>query len=168
MKAISECRACQSKNLVEFLDLGRQYLADFRRDKLRPPKYPLVGVFCEDCKLVQLKHSTPQPEMYHERYGFKSGISDSIKADLDDIVTHAFQYNNDPMNWLDIASNDGTLLSFVPNDVFRMGVDPVGFLCKEAEQHADSILNEYFGETTIPLKFDVITSISCFYDMPGP
>jgi len=106
--------------------------------------------------------------MYHERYGFKSGISDSIKADLDDIVTHAFQYNNDPMNWLDIASNDGTLLSFVPNDVFRMGVDPVGFLCKEAEQHADSILNEYFGETTIPLKFDVITSISCFYDMPDP
>lgn len=175
MQPITSCRACKNKNLTEFLDLGEQYLSDFRRDDKRPPKYPLVAVFCEDCKLVQLKHTTPQHEMYHERYGFKSGVSDSIKADLDDIVTHAFQYKNDPMSWLDIASNDGTLLSFVPKDIFRVGVDPVGFLCKEAIQHANVIVNNYFNEEAIREikeysfdQFDVITSISCFYDMPDP
>lgn len=172
MKAISECRACQSNELIEFLDLGKQYLSDFRDDKTKTPKYPLVSVFCDNCKLVQLKHTTPQHEMYHDRYGFKSGVSDSIKKDLDNIVTHGFQYQSDPQTWLDIASNDGTLLSFVPEDIFRVGVDPVTFLCKEAEQHADFIVNDYFNGDIFTgdreIEFDVITSISCFYDMPDP
>lgn len=170
MKAITKCRACDSKNLTEFLDLGQQYLSDFRKDKQRPPKYPLVAVFCENCKLVQLKHTTPQTEMYHDNYGFKSGISNTIKRDLDDVVMHGFQYVNDPHYWLDIASNDGTLLSFVPRDVVRVGVDPVKFLCDEAEQYADAIINDYFSaELFSPTyTFDVITSISCFYDMPDP
>lgn len=169
MNPITECRACQSRRLTEFLDLGKQYIADFREDDKKPPKYPLQVVFCENCKLVQLKHTTPQAEMYHERYGFKSGINESIKRDLDDIVTHAFQYNNDPRKWLDIASNDGTLLSFVPKDIHRTGIDPIGFLCKEAERYADRIVNDYFSDEPFQdEKFDVITSISCFYDMPDP
>lgn len=168
MKPIKVCRACQSERLVQFLDLGKQYLSDFREDYIKPPKYPLVAVICESCKLVQLKHTTPQIEMYHDRYGFKSGINDSIKADLDSIVTHAFQYNSDPHNWLDIASNDGTLLSFVPADVYRVGVDPVTFLCIEAEQHADVIVNDFFDGDSLGGEFDVITSVSCFYDMPDP
>lgn len=169
MKAIKQCRACGNEDLVQFLDLGKQYLSDFRYDDTKTPQYPLVAVFCEDCTLVQLKHTTPQREMYHDRYGFKSGVSDSIKADLDDIVTHAYQYQNDPESWLDIASNDGTLLSFVPEDVYRVGVDPVTFLCVQAETHANKIINTYFNNDCLDGdKFDVITSISCFYDMPDP
>lgn len=174
MSPITNCRACDSLSLISFLDLDKQYLSDFRKDKKRPPKYPLEAVICEDCKLVQLKHTTPQAEMYHDNYGFKSGISQSIKDDLDSVVIHAFQYQNDPRNWLDIASNDGTLLSYVPNDVNRIGVDPVTFLCKEAEQHSDLIVNEYFAREFVEniygqnSKWDVITAISCFYDMPNP
>jgi len=170
MRAIKKCRACGGERLTEFLDLGKQYLSDFREDKEKTPAYPLVAVLCDGCKLVQLKHTTPQHEMYHDRYGFKSGVSGSIKKDLDDIVTHAYQYKNDPKTWLDIASNDGTLLSYVPLDVYRVGVDPVGFLCEEAKQHADVIVNDYFTSDAIEdgFAFDVITSISCFYDMPDP
>jgi len=168
MKAIKQCRACGSERLTRFLDLGEQYLSDFKENNSKTPKYPLVAVFCENCTLVQLKHTTPQAEMYHDRYGFKSGVSDSIKADLDSIVTHAYQYNNDPQKWLDIASNDGTLLSYVPFDVYRVGVDPVTFLCKQAEEHADMIINDYFNSELAGADFDVITSVSCFYDMPDP
>lgn len=176
MKPITECRACSSKNLVEFLNLGEQYLADFRNDDTKPPKYPLAAVFCKGCKLVQLTHTTPQEQMYHSRYGFKSGVSDTIREDLDDAVTHAFQYINDPRSWLDIASNDGTLLSFIPFDVHRVGVDPVKFLCDEAKEYADEIICDYFTSDLFPAyegdfdyqKFDVVTSISCFYDMPDP
>lgn len=170
MEAIKQCRACGSELLHDFLDLGEQYLSDFRRDDVKTPKYPLVATFCERCTLVQLRHTTPQHEMYHDRYGFKSGVSDSIKQDLDSIVTHAFQYKNDPRKWLDIASNDGTLLSFVPEDVYRVGIDPVGFLCREAEQYSDEIVNDYFTAKCLDgyTPFDVITSISCFYDMPDP
>lgn len=176
MKEIKECRACKSVELVEFLDLGEQYLADFRDDKQRPPKYPLVAVICDDCKLVQLKHTTPQHEMYHDRYGFKSSVSDSIKADLRDVVAHALKYNHAPNRWLDIASNDGYLLSQAKyvqeygemRKVYTVGVDPVGFLCKEAERHASKIVNDYFSADVVEGKFDVITSVSCFYDMPDP
>lgn len=176
---ITNCRACDSIKLTEFLDLGEQYLSDFRKDDKKPPKYPLLAVFCEDCKLVQLKHTVPQYEMYHDRYGFKSGISDSIKNDLRDVVLHAQDFKTEPKSWLDIASNDGTLLSFVPKDIFKVGVDPITFLCKEATQYADRIVNDYFdsywflgynafdGQAEYQ-TFDIITSISCFYDMPNP
>lgn len=175
MKEIAECRACGSEDLKSFLNLGKQYLSDFRWDNSKPPKCPLEAVFCGSCKLVQLKHTVPQHEMYHENYGFKSGVNEVIRADLDDIVTHAFQYQNDPKSWMDIACNDGTLLSYVPTDIFRVGVDPVTFLTREAQQHADCIINNYYSydalldnPKTNQTKFDVITSISCFYDMPDP
>lgn len=179
MKTIASCRSCGDSRLDKFLDLGEHYVSDFRKDYDKPKKYPLQAVVCEVCKLVQLRHTVPSKEMYHENYGFKSGISDSIKTDLMSNVVHATRYVNKPKNWLDIASNDGTLLSFVPPSVYRVGVDPITKYCKEAEQHADKIVNGFFsahyftdydgphGEAAYD-KFDVITSISCFYDMDDP
>lgn len=170
MKTLTNCRSCTSPKLREILDLGEHYTSDFRQDSSKPNKYPLVAVACEDCALVQLKHTTPQAEMYHENYGFKSGVSDSIKNDLKDNVEHALKYEPKPSRWLDIASNDGTLLSFVPKHVYRVGVDPLGFLCDEAEQHADKIHRQYFDANILGTDkpFDVVTSISCFYDMDDP
>lgn len=172
---ISKCRACDSEALTEFLDLGEQYLSDFRPDHNKTPKYPLVAVLCEDCKLVQLKHTTPPQEMYHDRYGFKSGISQSIKDDLQDNVNHALKYVRKPTYWLDQGSNDGTLLSLVPDlgGGWKVGIDPVTFLCDEAEQANPfaMIINDYFSREAVPFHdgtFDVITTISCFYDMPDP
>lgn len=169
VRVISSCRSCGSGNLTFVLDLGEQYLSDFRDDDSKPPKYPLRAVLCEDCKLVQLRHTAPSSEMYHENYGFKSGISDSIKADLKEIVQLGLDWIPAPMNWLDIASNDGTLLSYVPKPIWRVGVDPVKFLCDEATQHAEKIVNKFFdAEDFLMDKFDVVTSISCFYDMDDP
>lgn len=170
MNRITRCRSCDSYALTNMLDLGEQYISDFRQDASKPNKYPLEAVICTDCMLVQLKHTTPPQEMYHENYGFKSGVSNGIKADLKDIVQHAQSFKQSPKSWLDIASNDGTLLSYVPKEVYRVGVDPVGFLCEEAKQHADWIINDFFtaDRFTGGKKFDVVTSISCFYDMPDP
>jgi hypothetical protein len=163
------CRICNSDKLTEVINLGEQYVSDFRKDKSKPNKYPLVAVICDKCMLVQLTNDTPQEEMYHDNYGFKSGVSDSIKNDLKDIVMNALQYQHKPKKWLDIASNDGTLLSFVPKEVYRVGVDPVRKYCEEARPHADRILNKYFtAEGHVPHCYEVITSISCFYDMPDP
>lgn len=164
---IKRCRSCGSEELIQFLDLGEQYLSDFRKDDKLPKRYPLLLVLCDVCKLVQLKHSVPQSKMYHDRYGFKSGVSEKIKEDLDSVVLQGFQYVNDPERWLDIGSNDGSLLSFVPENIYRVGVDPVTFLCAEAEQYADLIINDYFN-SDIGGEYDVITTVSCFYDMPDP
>lgn len=179
MQTIVECRSCGSSKLDKFLDLGKQYVSDFREDDTKPNKYPLQAVICEICKLVQLRHTTPSQEMYHENYGFKSGISNSIKADLKDIVSVGMKYK--PKTWLDIASNDGSLLSFITPSIYRVGVDPITKYCEEARQYANKIINDFFrggllvnaeyvigGLIYKQEKFDVITSISCFYDMDKP
>lgn len=179
VEPITACRACGSTDLTQFMDLGEQYVSDFRGDPSRPPKYPLEVVICGGCNLVQLRHTTPQPEMYHERYGFKSGVSDSIKDDLKDVVDHALRYKPNTVKrqlWLDIASNDGTLLSYVPENFHRFGVDPIKFLCDEARKLdiGLKIIPDYFTSEVAeslqydPGRFDIITSISCFYDMPDP
>ena len=71
MRTIETCRVDGSEELTPVINLGEQYLSDFREDESLPPKYPLEVVMCEHCKLVQLKHTTPSGDMYHERYGFK-------------------------------------------------------------------------------------------------
>lgn len=169
MRTITECRSCHSADLVDVLDLGDQYLSDFRDDDTKPPKYPLEVVLCRECKLVQLRHTTPSHEMYHERYGFKSGVNDTIKADLQDVVHHALSINPKPHKWLDIASNDGTLLSFVPKKVGRWGCDPIKKLCDEAKEHGNIRNNFYTAQDFKEVgPFDVITSISMFYDLDDP
>lgn len=166
MRTIDKCRSCESTKLETFLDLGEQYTSDFRKDDSKPPKYPIEAVICKFCKLVQLRHTTPSSDMYHENYGFKSGVSDSIKSDLNEIVQRGLEY--EPTSWLDIASNDGTLLSFVPETMYRVGVDPIEKLCKQAGLHADEIINSFFQAGLTDRTFDMVTSISCFYDMDDP
>lgn len=179
MRTINQCRACSSDKLEQILDLGEQHVSDFREDKSKTSKYPLVGVICTDCMLVQLKDTTPSQEMYHENYGFKSGVSDSIKNDLKEIVEVALSFNSTARKWLDIASNDGTLLSCVPRPIYRVGIDPIKKYCKEAEKHANRVVNAFFNASHFAEysvgdgradyeQFDIITSISCFYDMDDP
>lgn len=166
MRKIKACRSCWSNRLVKILDLGEQYVSDFREDLTKPNKYPIEAVICQDCMLVQLRHTTPSGEMYHENYGFKSGVSNSIKDDLKEIVGVGMKFK--PKRWLDIASNDGTLLSYVPRNVYRVGVDPITKYCLEAEENADRIVNDFFNADQFDDEFDVISSISCFYDMDDP
>jgi SAM-dependent methyltransferase len=107
--------------------------------------------------------------MYHERYGFKSGVNGTIRADLKSVVEDALGWFPDPRGWLDIASNDGTLLSNVPERVHRTGIDPVAKYCVEAEQYADRIVNDFFDQKHFrPGEFDVVTSVSMFYDLDDP
>jgi hypothetical protein len=162
------CRSCGGDRLAPVLDLGSQHLSDFRDDDEKPQRFPLRLLFCEDCFLAQLDTTVPRDLMYHERYGFKSGVNDTIRADHQDTVRTVLKHKPGAQSWLDIASNDGTLLSLLPKGIYRAGVDPVAKYCAEAEQHADRVVNGYFDPRFFPHKFDVVTSISMFYDIDDP
>ncbi len=166
---INRCRSCNKQGLESVLRLGDQRLSDFRDDDYLTHPYPLNVVFCPHCTLVQLETTTPRKFMYHERYGFKSGVNDTIREDLKSVVHEALDWFPDVCMWLDIASNDGTLLSFVPEDCYRVGIDPVKKYCDEAKAHADTIINDYFSQTHFTSgEFDVVTSVSMFYDLDDP
>nr|BFE58419.1 class I SAM-dependent methyltransferase [Dactylosporangium thailandense] len=170
------CRSCQTSGLTEILDLGNQYLSDFRDDDRRPPQWPLVLMLCRRCGLVQLRDTTPRALMYHDRYGFRSGVNEAIREDLRSVVDDALRRHRGARWWLDIACNDGTLLSFVPERIHRVGVDPVATFEPESRRHADRIVVDFFdprrfvsgGTSTTYEAFDVITSISMFYDLDDP
>lgn len=172
---ITKCRACGSEDLQLVINLGDQYLSDFRKDDLKPKKYPLELLKCAKCHFCQLAETAPFAEMYTENYGFKSGVNDTIKADLKDIADQAKSYiNRETVTVLDIGSNDGQGLSnYAPKD-FKVGIDPIKKLCVEATPKADFIINDFFSKEKVEFilgkdfKFDIITAISMFYDVEDP
>lgn len=163
------CRGCGHRRLIPAIDLGSQKLSDFRADDTAPPEFPLRVVFCTRCRLAQLDTSVPRELMYHDRYGYRSGVSDTIRADLKSVVADAFHAHGNPTSWLDIACNDGTLLSMVPPCVTRFGVDPVAKFATEASRHG-TVVTDFFSASVLPpdWRFDVITAVSMFYDLDDP
>lgn len=174
--SIKKCRSCDSKNLEEIISLGKLYLSDFLQKNLKPKSYPLTLVLCKKCFLLQLKHTTPKNALYTERYGYKSGINQTMKDELKEIVGDAIKKIDKPINKIigvDIGANDGTLLSFYPKKVYRIAVEPIKKFAKESRKNADEVINNFFTYESYSKKIknkkaDIITAISCFYDMPEP
>jgi hypothetical protein len=154
----------------EILNLGFQYLSDFRKDLNLPEKFPLVLLVCAECSLVQLSETVNRNLMYHDGYGYRSGVNEQIRANLKKIVEIALSYKAEPKSWLDIACNDGTLLSLTPSGVQRVGVDPVKKFKAESQNHADYIIDDFFPTPQLGQgqTFDIITSVSMFYDLDDP
>lgn len=170
------CRSCSSKKLTDIISLGKIHLSDFVKGNIKPPKYPLSLIMCRNCSLLQLKHTTPQSELYNEHYGYKSGINQTMQNELKEIVEKSMMKHPNAVNKLtvvDIGANDGTLLKFYPNRYERIGVEPVKKNAEEAKQFADTIINDFFNFSAFEKragtkKADIVTIISCFYDIQEP
>lgn len=163
------CRGCGGA-LTEVLDLGRHRLPDFTDPGSPPPQaYPLRLMHCAACTLVQLGETTPRGILYTDRYGFKSGVNEAVRADLASVVKYAAQHRPEtPDCWLDIACNDGTLLSFVPPEWRRHGIDPLWQFADEAFRHGDIVTDFFDPKYFAQRQFGVITSVSMFYDLDDP
>lgn len=161
-----QCRSCKGFDMLgPVVDLGMQYLSDFRSDDTRPPRYPLDLYLCQDCSLVQLGTTVDRSVLYTDAYGFRSGVNENNRKNLQRIVKGARHVMPYARNWLDIASNDGTLLSFVPKHIYRVGIDPVDKFASEAREHTDTIITDFFHPQLVGGPYDIITSISMFYDI---
>lgn len=167
MRTITNCRSCNASQLTDILSLGEQHLSDFNQGEA-VAKFPLDLVLCENCKLVQLRHTTPPELLYTERYGYRSGINNTIKADLKEVVEEAKQFFKSG-TVIDIGANDGTLLSYYGKDYFRVGFEPVKKLALDCINNAEYVVNDYFNAKGYEgTKASIITAISCFYDLDDP
>ncbi len=176
--AISECRACFSKNLVPIISLGDQYITNFvdsEEDHKRIPKVPLDLIICTDCKILQLRHNATAESMWDEQYWYKSGISTTIKADLKDIVESSLKLANlnEKDIIVDIGSNDGTLLSFYDKKFDAVGFEPSKNVANEAKSKGFKVINDFFNAGSYKKEFGdkkakLITAISMFYDLEDP
>lgn len=174
--SITKCRSCKSSKLSTILSLGNIALSDFVDDDTKAPKYPLVLVLCTKCYLLQLKHTTPSSLLYTEHYGYKSGINQTMRDELKGIAEDSIKILDSSVKKIiaiDIGANDGTLLKHYPDNVKKIGVEPVKKLAKECSKFADVVVNDFFHYKSVSKslgnkKADIISAISCFYDMEDP
>lgn len=170
------CRSCGSKKLNKILSLGEQYLSDFVKGDRKPSKFPLELIICNECSLVQLHHTVSQSMLYTKRYGYKSGMNNTMQKELKKIVDKSMEKalkGKEKIIAVDIGANDGTLLSNYPKSIFRVGIEPIKKFAKECRENADIVINDFFNIASYKKKVGnkkakIITVISCFYDMEDP
>jgi hypothetical protein len=164
--------------MKELFTLGDLYVSDFIKlqDSPRGDRIEMKMVLDEKTGLVKLEKAAPLYTMYG-KYWYRSGINETMKNELKSIVDSVVDVVKlkDNNVWIDIACNDGTLLSYVPNNLIRIGVDPADDTYKsESEKHANLIIQDYFTANEIKkskfgnLKANIITSIAMFYDLENP
>lgn len=172
---IKKCRSCSSKKLINILSLGDQYLSDFSKEDNKPLKSPLDLILCKSCNLLQLKNTVSPKLLYTKRYGYRSGINSTMRNELRNIVNNSMEkinYNK-KITALDIGANDGTLLRFYNSNVFKIAVEPIKKFSKECIKYANIVINDFFNYASYRLKLknakvNLITAISCFYDIDKP
>ena len=175
VRVIDSCRSCGSKNLKSILNLGEIYISDFVESDSQRGKAPLELVLCEDCSLLQLRHTT-NPELLYRQYWYKSSINETIINDLEDIAEKAERMVSPDAGdiVLDIGANDGTLLRlFQRKGLRRVGFEPARNLLEEARKGTTEIINDFFNfeafnEIFGEEKAKIITSIAMFYDLDDP
>jgi SAM-dependent methyltransferase len=125
---------------------------------------------------ARLEKCTPIHSMFG-KYWYRSGVNSTMKKELFDIVENIKKVQKLEKNdlWLDIACNDGTLLSYVGQHINKLGIDPAeDSFAVESRLVADDIIQDYFTlESFNRSKFKskkakVITCIAMFYDLDEP
>jgi NDP-4-keto-2,6-dideoxyhexose 3-C-methyltransferase len=172
VKEIAMCRACGSTRLETVLDLGNLCVSDF----VGPcqvddeDRAPLELMVCDDCSLVQLRHTVDRDRLYRD-YWYHSGTNESMVAALRDVAEDAvarlpFPATNDTAV-LDIGANDGTLLRMFPGHWQRHGFEPSD-LVYDARKDGAMVAHGYFPPDHPPFErdgYNIITSIAMFYDV---
>lgn len=170
------CRVCYSKKLTKVLSLGNLYISNFVENKNKGVKAPLVLVVCQNCSLVQLKHTAVDPEKLYRNYWYKSGMNQTMINALADItkrIENSVKFKKRDIV-LDIGANDGTLLrSYKDKNIIKVGFEPALNLIPEAEVGTDKIICNFFNYKEFNRyypnkKAKVITSIAMFYDLEEP
>ncbi|HCS39512.1 MAG TPA: methyltransferase [Anaerolineaceae bacterium] len=185
VKTITACRICGGVDLKPVISLGSQALTGIfpRTQDQKISSGPLELVRCNDeknkaaCGLLQLNHSYDLDELYGENYGYRSSLNRSMLNHLNEIVKTienlVILKKDDYI--LDIGSNDGSLLSFYPEEkgLNLVGIDPTGIKFKDYYQQRISLIPTFFSASELckhlgSKKMKVITSISMFYDLESP
>jgi NDP-4-keto-2,6-dideoxyhexose 3-C-methyltransferase len=164
--------------LVELFSLGDHYISDFLPLDGEPNsgKVPLTMMLAPKSGLVQLAHTASFDDMYRH-YWYRSGTNESMIEELRQIATSTAKMIGLKAGdvFVDIACNDGTLLSFIDPAVKRVGFDPAHNTYEEADKRRfDLFINDYFSAKAYkesPLgaqKAKAITTIAMFYDLEDP
>lgn len=164
--------------MKELFSLGNIFPSDFLKPDELPRCQPVeLKLMLDENGAVRLADSAPDNIMWGEKYWYRSSINTTMRRQLKDVVDSildTFEVSRNDL-FIDIASNDGYLLSCVPEKMIRIGIDPANDSFRiECERYADLVIQDYFTADIFKKskygdkKAKVITSISMFYDIKNP
>jgi SAM-dependent methyltransferase len=137
---VERCRACNSKNISTFLQLGPtpapNGFLDAPQLNMAEKFYPLDVAFCSECGMVQLGHVV-DPEVMFKNYVYIPSTSTTMRAHFEGLANDAIKTSDAGKDDLivDIGSNDGTLLKwFKAKDLNILGVDPAENIVEQANK----------------------------------
>ena len=170
------CRICGSNNLKIVINLGEQYITSRfpNHGDFSTPKTPIELCVCEDCRLLQLYQTVIPSELYEYEYGYRSGISNTMREHLkkyqEEILSVVKLTEGDVI--VDIGSNDSTMLQYYSDKFKRIGIDPTGIQFKQYYGNVELLPTyftlENFKNNYSDIKCKLVSSISMFYDLPQP
>ena len=126
----SRCRICRNRELAIVIDFGNLALTGvFHKNGSSVPQAPVLLARCTDCGLVQLGHNYSLEHLYNESYGYESHLNSSMVSHLQQkarLLEDKYLKSLKEGIIVDIASNDGTLLSGYKNEnLVKVGIDPL-------------------------------------------
>ena len=149
MVELTQCRACDSKDLYGYLPLGDHPAANafVRPENVDTPDmvFPLNTIACLSCGLIQVADPLP-PDFYVDYVYVPSAsatmpvhFSDLARRFREDLITAPDQYV------LDIGCNDGLLLAACKDEGLKtLGIDPSANITELARDKGIEVLTAYF------------------------
>ena len=156
MRHDTDCRICESSDLVQFLDLGHSPIADsftdFDFSKDPHSRFPLAVNVCKACGWHQLTHVIEPEILYQRDYPYDSRVTKTGKLHWDSFaesVARNYRINQGDLV-VDIGSNTGALLDSFKNFSENVqGVDPSETAAKIAIQNAIPTVVSFFNRDSV-------------------
>ncbi|MDO8430330.1 MAG: methyltransferase domain-containing protein [bacterium] len=182
---IKKCRICGNSNLVKVLDFGRRHIGctpvkSNKNNKLAKIKIPLVAVLCDRrknksaCGAVQLLN-TVNGDLVYRNIFYRTATNPMMRDAMNNVVKDCMGKLNLKKDdyVLDIGSNDGTLLTYYPSYLKRIGIDPTLNIDFSKLDPSIKTVTDYFSKKAALKASDgtlykAITAIAMFYDLDDP
>ncbi len=176
----TNCRVC-SEELEDLISLEPQYLSPTfvesnNNNKLSEIKIPLTMCICKNkkCSLVQLRETT-NPKLLYTNYFYRSSTNSMMLSSLKKVVSKSQKFVSLKKKDIvvDIGANDCSMLSFFPDHLNRIGVEPAKNIDWSNTDKSIKIINDFFPSTKLEKhlnhkKVSVFTSCAMFYDLDDP
>ncbi len=174
------CPICGSIEVIKYLSLGKQPLANAliaeNKDSVVVPRYELSLCLCKNCLYVWVETKVEPEELFSDNT-YLTGISSQTNKDMGEFANFCISTCNltDHSKVLDIASNDGTLLTFFKTKGIEvLGIDPSKPAYEIAIKRGIQTINDFFTiETAEQIlekygKMDLITGTNIVTHVPKP
>jgi len=173
-ETVTSCFLCKSSDLQEIFSVNEVCLTGYFPLKAEndPIQTPVSLMRCRSCKNIQARELI-DPDLMFRDYWYRSATTGTMTKHLEDIVN---RFGSSEGTILDIGSNDGTLLGIAKQKGMDIwGVEPSVALNDAPSEIQEKTVNALFGSDECDsflkksnVKFDLITAISMFYDVPEP